>query len=392
MVRDRLREENRRPGSQREERVGGNGRTGETGLRKIKGKGESGSQAGSDGQRRDFLVLQGVASRAGLTTSLLGTLPALLGWSAAVLLGAGPLFALPANQGSGAVSECEAAAQASDWDAAVTSCEEAIRESPDTYGIHYFLGFAYQARQEWTRAGAAFESFLTAAEELPEDVPPPDEQIGIAERSAGLAWFRGGDIEAALPHLRRTADADPADTEVHFFLGVGLMQRDDREGAEAAFSVVIREAPQISQALFFVGQLRYDAGDYETAGTRLTRYLEAAPAGPFAADAHWMAGSIALRNAESGTADPGAADEARSHFAALIEVEPDSPRAAVAHYFLGTIAADRAECEQARRHYEDFLRIAPDHERASEVRRYLEEGFAPCPAPAGNSLNPQGLC
>ena len=321
-----------------------------------------------------------------------GTLRALPGWSAACLLAAGPLVALPAPQGSGAVSECEAAAQASDWDAAVAVCEEAIRESPDTYGIHYFLGFAYQARQEWTRAGAAFESFLTAVEELPEDVPRPDEQLGIAARSAGLAWFRGGDLETALPLLRRTAEADPADAEVHFFLGVGLMQGGDGEGAEAAFSVVIREAPQISQALFFVGQLRYDAGDYEAADAHLTGYLEAAPAGPFAADAHWMAGSIALRSSESETADAGADDEARRHFTALLEAEPHSPRAAVAHYFLGTIAADREECDQARRHYEDFLRIAPDHERAAEVRRYLEEGFAPCPAPAGNSLNRQGLC
>ena len=105
-----------------------------------------------------------------------------------------------------------------------------------------------------------------------------------------------------------------------------------------------------------------------------------------------MSGSIALRESESETADPGAADAARSHFAALLEAEPDSPRAAVAHYFLGTIAADREECDQARRHYEDFLRIAPDHERAAEVRGYLEEGFAPCAAPAGNSLNPRGLC
>ena len=282
--------------------------------------------------------------------------------------------------------------QASDWGAAVTTCEEAVREFPDTYGIHYFLGFAYQARQEWNKAGAAFESFLTAVAELPENVARPDEQLGIATRNAGLARFRGGDLDAALPLLRRTAEADSADAEVHFFLGVGLMQRGDGEGAEAAFSVVIREAPRISQALFFVGQLRYDAGDYEAAGGHLTRYLAAAPTGPFAADAHWMAGSIALRRSESETADPGAADDARNHFAALLEVEPGSPRAAVAHYFLGTIAADREECDQARGHYEDFLRIAPDHERASEVRGYLEEGFAPCAAPSENSPDSRGLC
>lgn len=313
------------------------------------------------------------------------------------MLAPGALFALPPQAGLDAVRECEAAAQASDWDTAVVQCEEALRALPDAYGLNYFLGFAYQATEEWAQAAAAFESFVSAAEELPEDAERPDEQIGIAVRSAGTAWFRAGSSENALPLLRRAAEADPADAETHFFLGVGLLQRGDAEGAEAAFSVVAREAPQISQASFFLGQLRYDAGDYPAARSHLARYLETAPEGPFAADAHWMAGSIALRSSESDAADPGtAANEARIHFAALLDVEPDSPRAALAHYFLGTIAADREECDEARRHYQDFIRIAPGHERASEVRGYLEEGFAPC-GPAGGSQAPhsvisQGLC
>ena len=291
--------------------------------------------------------------------------------------------AVPAQQGPDAVRECEAAAQASDWDAAVSHCEAALRALPDSYGIHYFLGFAHQARQAWNEAAASFESFVAAAEALPEGSARPDEQIGIAVRSAAVASFRAGDRERALPLLRRAAEADPADAEVHFFLGVGLLEEDDRDGAEAAFIVVAREAPQIGQALFFLGQLRYDAGDYEAARDHLVRYLEADPAGPFRADAHWMAGSMAFRGSESAPPDnpaerAAAESEALLHFAALLEVEPDSPRAAVSHYFLGTIAADREECETARQHYEAFLAIAPEHERASEVRRYLEEGFAPC--------------
>lgn len=325
--------------------------------------------------------------------SVAGVLPALWGCSAAFLLAPGPLLAQPAQGEAASLRQCEAAAQASDWDAAVTHCEAAIAALPDAYGIHYFLGFAYQARQEWSEAGAAFESFLSAAEELPEDGERPDEQIGIALRSAGIAWSRAGNFDRALPLLRRAADADPADAESHFFLGVGRLQQGDADGAEAAFAVVAREAPQISQASFFLGQLRYDAGDYESARTHLARYLETAPEGPFAADAHWMAGSISLRSSESDVPDPSApADEARRHFAALLDLEPDGPRAALAHYFLGTIAADREECDRARRHYEAFLRIAPEHERAAEVRGYLEEGFAPCGVPAGNSLNSQGLC
>lgn len=300
-------------------------------------------------------------------------------WGVALGIGVTTASAPLAQDGSAAARECESAIQGSDWDGAVLHCEAAIQALPDTYGIYYFLGFAYQARQEWSKAAGAFEAFVAASEAEPEGEAHLAEQRGTAVRGAALARFRAGDREGGLPLLRRAAAADPADAEVAFFLGAGLLEAGDREGAERAFAVVAREAPQISQALFFLGQLRYDAGDYEAARTQLDGYLRAAPDGPFRADAHWMAGSIALRSAESEEFETAAAeDRARVHFAALVEAEPDTARAAVAHYFLGTIAADREECDDARRHYEDFLRIAPGHERASEVRRYLDDGFGNC--------------
>ena len=304
-------------------------------------------------------------------------------WSAAasLLLVAAPRPAAPAQEGSAAASACETAIQASDWNAAVTHCEAAIQALPDTYAIHYFLGFAYQAKREWNEAAAAFESFVAAAEAEPEGQAQLAGQIRTAVRGAALARFRAGDHETGLPLLRRAAEADPRDAEVAFFLGVTLLEQGDPEGAEAAFSVVTREAPEISQALFLLGQLRYDAGDYATARIHLDEYLQAAPDGPFRADAHWMAGSMALRAAESATSDSRIADEALHHFAALLEIEPETARAAMAHYFLGTIAADREACDQARRHYQDFLNIAPGHERAPDVRRYLAEGLGACPPP-----------
>ena len=306
---------------------------------------------------------------------------------------------MAAQEGATAARECEAAAQASDWDTAVTRCEAAIQALPDTYGIYYFLGFAHQQRQEWTEAAAAFESFVSAAEAEPEGQTQLAEQIRSAVRGAALARFRAGNREGSLPLLRRAAAADPADAEVAFFLGVALMEEGDRQGAETAFSVVSSEAPQISEAFFFLGQLRYEAGDYETARTHLDEYLDAAPGGPFGAEAHWMAGSMALRNTESGTAEAVEAEsEAVLHFAAFLEIESETARAAVAHYFLGTIAADREDCEGARRHYRNFLRIAPEHERASEVERYLAEGFGSCaPPPEAKTPDPSfgrfpGLC
>ena len=309
------------------------------------------------------------AARWGVATALLATVNA---------------SAVGGQEGADVARECEAAIQASDWDTAVNRCTAAIQALPDTYGIYYFLGFAHEQRQEWIEAAAAFESFVAAAEAEPEGQAQLAEQIRIAVRGAALARTRAGDREGGLPLLHRAAEADPADAEVAFSLGVALLEKDDRQGAEAAFLVVSSEAPQINEAHFFLGQIRYQDRDYETARTHLDRYLDAAPAGPFRADAHWMAGSMALRNGESGMDSPeGTESQALQHFTAFLEIETASARAAVAHYFVGTIAADREECDAARRHYRDFLRIAPEHERAAEVERYLEEGFGACPAPGG---------
>jgi tetratricopeptide (TPR) repeat protein len=307
-------------------------------------------------------------------------------WWAIALWLAAPAPANPAQDAAAVLGECEAATQASDWDTAVIQCEAAIRELPDTYAIHYFLGFAYQQKQQWKEAATAFEAFLSAAEGEPEGQTRLTEQIRTAVRGAALARFRAGEREPGFPLLRRAAETDPTDAEVAFFLGLGLLEQGDHAGAESAFAVVSREAPQISQVLFFLGQLRYEAADYEAARGHLDRYLQSAPAGSFRADAHWMAGSMALRNTESGTPPDveSAENEALRHFTAFLKLETDTARAAVAHYFLGTIAADREECEEARRHYRVFLSIAPEHERASDVQGYLEEGFGSCEALPGD--------
>ena len=284
------------------------------------------------------------------------------------------------QQASETAQECEAAVQASAWEEAVGHCEAAIRADPESFGIHYFLGFAHQATGAWAEAADSFDSFLAAVEARPGAAERMSEQVALAVRSAGIAHFRSGDRERALPLLQRSAEADPTDAEVSLWLGLGLLQAGDSEGAEASFSVVVREAPGIAQARFFLGQLRYDAGDYREAQIHLDEYLQTDPDGAFRADAHWMAGSIALRisGAAEAEADGATRDKAIRHFSALLQTEPDSPRAAVAHYFLGTVAADREDCETARHHYETFLRIAPNHERAPEVRQYLEESLGRC--------------
>lgn len=308
-----------------------------------------------------------------------------------------------------AAARCERAAQAGDWESAVTECEAARAAFPESFGIHYFLGFAYEARESWSRAADAFAAFLEAVGETGEAENRFGEQIALASRRAALSRYRAGEYAAAVPLLRQAVGADPADAESAFFLGMALLEEGEPEEAEEAFRGVIEVSPGTPPPHFFVGRFRYEAGDYPAAEAHLLRFLEIAPGSPLAADALWMAGSIALRESagepetnaaatetgnragnetgnEAGEGTPSAArGRAVERFRRFLELEAEGDRAAAAHYFLGAFAADSDDCAGAERHYRRFLELAPDHEQAEEVRRYLREAAASCepsaPAP-----------
>ena len=331
----------------------------------------------------------------------------------AVLLAAAPGAGQEVPPEGNAAARCERAAQAADWESAVTECEAARAAFPESFGIHYFLGFAYEARESWGRAADAFAAFLEAVREREDAGSRFGEQIARAARREALSRYRAGEYAAAVPLLREAAAADPADAESSFFLGMALLERGDAAAAEEAFRGVIEVSPETPPPHFFVGRFRYEAGDYPAAETHLLRFLEIAPDSPLAADALWMAGSVALRESSEGrqpdgpaedTAEdtveegagetasdaatgtpeePGAAARGRAveRFRRFLELEAEGDRAAAAHYFLGAFAADSSDCEGAERHYRRFLELAPDHGQAEEVRRYLREAAAACEPP-----------
>ena len=317
--------------------------------------------------------------------------PLTLAAAVPLTLAAAPKLQNPA--GLAAFRACEAAGQASDWEMAVVQCGEALVAFPGNFGIHYFLGFAHQARQEWERAALAFEAFVSAADaEVREDGGEPEDdrgqarlrdEVALAVRSAGIARLRAGDYGTALPLLARAAESDPTDPEVTFFLGVAQLELGQDDEAIGSFSAVVETAPHIAAALYFLGRLRYQVGDYAEAVIRLEQYLAADPQGPFRGEAHWRAGSIALRSlGAEGEGAQAPAERAAHHFSAFLETESDGARAATANYFLATIAEEVGNCAEARRHYERFLELAPDHERAAEVAAYLAHEDTRCLGPS----------
>ncbi len=282
------------------------------------------------------------------------------------------LFLIAAPAGAGQPADCEAAVQEADWARAVPACEAALEEQPDSFGLRYFLGYAHQALGDWVEAASAWETFLAAVEAEPEAGERAEEQVDFAVRSVGLAHARAGDPEAAAFWLRRAAGEDREDPEVAFWLGVSL-QDSEPEEAEAAFRTVIRGAPEIAEAYFLLGRLRYRAGAHDEAEPWLSRYLETDGSGAFTPEAHWLAASIALRG-------EGDAEEAALHFAAYLEAGGEGSQAGAAHYFLGNRAADSGDCAAALGHFRRFLELLPDDPRSTEVREYVEAAEETCEA------------
>ena len=65
---------------------------------------------------------------------------------------------------------------------------------------------------------------------------------------------------------------------------------------------------------------------------------------------------------------------ARERFGKLLEIDPSRSHC---HYFLGLINVGEGSNDEARRHFERFLQLAPDDPEAGSVRDFLEHLQSP---------------
>ena len=114
----------------------------------------------------------------------------------------------------------------------------AIRDFPDSLGVRYRLGYGYQARKEWSKAFALFE---TMARERPAESGALY-QVG---RTGALSGERLDAAEDALRrYLRTTPKAgEPPHAAAHYRLGMVLARKGDRAGARAEYGAALRLDP-----------------------------------------------------------------------------------------------------------------------------------------------------
>lgn len=277
-------------------------------------------------------------------------------------------FAQQEQPGAEDFLACQDAVKNNDFDAVITSCEAALAANSDLFASNYYLGFAYRSKKDWEQCASNFETFLQKLGSNAE----AKEMIEHATREGGLCYARGNSPTKAIPLLQKAVGSKPNDKEAQFFLGVTLM-RANRDGeAEQAFSKVIQLDPSLARAYYYAGRVNFNRQEWDTASQRLNKFLELAPEDTFAADAHFMAGSMAVRMAE-GSDDGPAQQSAVEHLERFLAAKPTAPQAPQAHYILGSIAAQREDDDTAKTHFERYLELAPQGDQAEEVRAFLQD-------------------
>ena len=291
-----------------------------------------------------------------------------LGLAAAMLLASGA-FAQQEAPGADDFRACQDAVKQNDFDGMIASCEKAIAANSDLFLSNYYLGYAYRAKKTFDKCASNFDTFVQKVGNNPDAA----DMINNSNREGGLCFARANQAAKAIPMLRKAASAKPNDKEVQFFLGMSLMRTRNEGEAEQAFSKVIQLDPNLAQAYYFAGRINFNQQDWAKASTRLGKFLELAPTDQFAADAHFMVGSVGVRNAESSGDADAAKAEAASHLEQFLAAKPNAPQSAQAHYILGSLAAQKEDNATAKTHFERYLELEPNGPQAEEVKQFLAE-------------------
>ena len=196
-------------------------------------------------------------------------------------------------------------------DGAIESFEKAIQANSDLILSHYYLGYAYQRKQDWERTGASFENFLQS---LDRDDPLGTELAFYATRQGGLALARTTRFRLAIAYLDEVVAAEPEDDQALFFLGVALMKNNRKEEAVKRFNKVIELDKAFSEAYYHLGQIYFEQQDNVRARERLEEFVRLDPSSSHVAEAYFLLGSVALMEAEAAANPTQARARAKNHF------------------------------------------------------------------------------
>ncbi len=290
-----------------------------------------------------------------------------------------------------------AAFKAQDYPAAIASFEEALGHDPELRQAWSALSVAQlESRQYQAAAETADKAIALGASDL------------LVLRTRWEAYRNLGDEAKTAEAQKAVEEAGIAAEEAKrvFNEAVALVKADDHEAAFAKFKEASQLAPDLQDAVLGMATTALKIQQYDEARAAAKALLEYDPQH---AEALRVRYNASLELVDKVGSDPAAEQEVFEALVGLAPFEPETAQtglrqlALVAYdandmelgkerfgalleidsgcaeclYYLGLIGVGEEAHDDARRHFERFLQLAPDDAKAGDVRGFLE--YLPSP-------------
>jgi len=298
---------------------------------------------------------------------------------------------VPVSTSSPAISAFNAGArafEAKDYATAVTSFEEAIGHDPEFHRAWGALSVALLEENRYQEAAEAAEKAIELGsthetvlrtrweayrnlgdEAMAAEAGEALERSGrLAEEAKkvfneAVALSKQGDYEGAFVKYQEASELD-RNLQVALFgvATMGLKINRNEEALDAA-EAILEADPENADAI----RIRYNAalalGQEDRIIDALVSIASAEP--EIAREGLWQLAIVAY--------DAQDMDRAKLRFGKLVEVDPNY---AMAHYYLGLIYVGEGANDEAKKHLERFVQLAPDDPEAPSARdliKYLSQ-------------------
>ncbi len=261
---------------------------------------------------------------------------------------------------------------------------DAKMKAPRLTRVYNNLGEAYDRKKKYQLAIAEFETAIRM---------DPFYTFGL--NNLGNVYGKLGDYDKAAEYLNRAIQADPAYAMAHYNLATAYVKTDRLEQAAREYKIAIQHGPYLEQAYLSLGHLSLQMGKLSDAVDNFKKFLEMQPKN--------FRARFALGNAY---AQGKLYDKAREEYEKAAELNPDyifpfinlatvylqigkydeaievyekilsqrGGKIAGVHKNLGMVYYQhKQDAANAKRHFEESLRLEPNQPQASVLRNIIEQ-------------------
>ena len=254
-------------------------------------------------------------------------------------------------------------------DAAIRSAERAVEIDPQNSVYHEWLGRAYGEKAD--HAGW-FSAISLAKKTRKEFQVAVDLDAGnFAARQALIEFdcrapgMVGGGEDKAQPHIKELMEMDTA--EGHYAAGNCRRQKKDFAVADEEFTKSLEDHPKSALLI-------YDIGDYAVSRLQPERLLAVADAGeqvgPSDPRGKFYRGVALVLKEER----PEEAERLLLGYAKIAPKRNGFPSRAAAHAWLGRLYVIGKRIEDAKKEFEEALRLDPKNKMAQESLKKIKKG------------------